>query len=447
MLTEANNKTLTQTAAGTPMGDLLRRYWYPIAATAELEEKATKRVRLLGENLVLYKDLGGRYGLVDRHCPHRRADLAFGFVEECGLRCHYHGWLFNEEGRCLEQPFDDTVDPSSRYKDKTPVKAYPVEAKAGLLWAYMGPKPAPLLPDWEPFNWKNGFVQIVFSSIPCNWFQGQENSIDPVHFEWMHANWGGVRLKGKIGPYGAKHVKVGFEEFDYGYVYKRVREDTDENNPLWSVGRVCLWPNCLFTGGHFEWRVPVDDENTLSVGWFFNRVPKDRDPYVQNSIPYWIGPVTDEKTGEWLTGGVMNQDFAAWIGQGAIADRSQEHLARSDRGITMIRNRFFEDMETIAKGGDPKAVIRDANINSSVPLPIVGRKLFIEGLTREQILKVNVSDNVSARRFVFQQGQPEHVKRAYEEAMGFKMEEDFAVSDALSGFGRDTVRPDGSPAA
>jgi 5,5'-dehydrodivanillate O-demethylase oxygenase subunit len=447
MLTEANNKTLTQTAAGTPMGDLLRRYWYPIAAVAELEEKATKRVRLLGENLVLYKDLRGRYGLVDRHCPHRRADMAFGFVEECGLRCHYHGWLFNEEGRCLEQPFDDTVDPSSRYKDKTPIKAYPVEAKAGLLWAYMGPKPAPLLPDWEPFTWKNGFVQIVFSAIPCNWFQCQENSIDPVHFEWMHANWGGVRLKGKIGPYGAKHVKVGFDEFDYGFVYKRIREDTDENNPLWSVGRVCLWPNCLFTGGHFEWRVPVDDENTLSVGWFFNRVPKDREPYVQNSIPYWIGPVTDEKTGEWLTGGVMNQDFAAWIGQGVIADRSQEHLARSDRGITMIRNRFFEDMETIAKGGDPKAVIRDAKINRSVPLPIVGRKLFIEGLTREEMLKVNVSDNVSPTRFVFQQGQPEHVKRAYEEAMGFTMEDGFAVSEALAGYARNKVRPDGSPAA
>src|ERR1700743_212561 len=109
MLTEANNTTLTQTGAGTPMGDLLRRYWYPIAAVGELEEKPTKRVRLLGENLVLYKDLGGRYGLVDRHCPLRRADMTFGSPEECGLRCHYHGWLFDETGKCIEQPFDDTV--------------------------------------------------------------------------------------------------------------------------------------------------------------------------------------------------------------------------------------------------------------------------------------------------------------------------------------------------
>ncbi len=445
MLTETSNKLLTQTGAGTPMGELLRRYWYPIAATAELEEKPTKRVQLLGEDLVLYKDLSGNYGLVGRHCPHRRADLAFGFPEECGLRCHYHGWLFNEQGQCLEQPFDDTADPQSRYKEKTPLLAYRVEPKAGLLWAYLGPSPKPLLPDWEPFTWKNGFVQIVFSKIPCNWLQGQENSIDPVHFEWMHANWA-ARLKGKKGIYGAKHLKVGFEEFEYGFVYKRVREDTDENNPLWSVGRVCLWPNCLFTGGHFEWRVPLDDENTLSVGWFFNRVPKDREPYRQNAIPYWHGPVTDEKTGEWLTDGVMNQDFAAWVGQGVIADRSQEHLGRSDRGIVMIRNRFLADIETVAKGGDPKAVIRDPKINQCVPLPIVGRKQFIEGFTRAQLMSSSVFDNVSPTRFVFQQGQPDWVKHAYEEAMGLKMEDDHAISDALSGFNR-TVRPDGSASA
>jgi 5,5'-dehydrodivanillate O-demethylase len=152
--------------------------------------------------------------------------------------------------------------------------------------------------------------------------------------------------------------------------------------------------------------------------------------------------VTDEK-GEWLTGGVMNQDFAAWVGQGAIADRTQEHLARSDRGITMIRNRFFEDIETIAKGGDTKAVIRDPKLNDSVQLPIVGKKQFIEGFTREQLLSSSVFDNVTPTRFVFQQGQPEAVKRAYEDAMGLKMDEDHALSDALSGINR-TVRPDGS---
>ena len=101
---------------------------------------------------------------------------------------------------------------------------------------------------------------------------------------------------------------------------------SDETSQLWTVGRVCLWPNALFTGNHFEWRVPIDDTNTLSVGWFFTRVPRDREPYVQNSIPYWYSPIIDEKTGRWITSHIMNQDFVGWVGQGAITDRKREHL-------------------------------------------------------------------------------------------------------------------------
>ena len=101
----------------------------------------------LGEDLVLYRDLGGRYGLVERQCPHRRADLAYGFVEECGLRCHYHGWLYDETGRCTAQPYEDIAHPEARLKDKVRLKAYPVQALGGLLWAYLGPQPAPLVPN------------------------------------------------------------------------------------------------------------------------------------------------------------------------------------------------------------------------------------------------------------------------------------------------------------
>src|SRR6185437_2355009 len=120
MLTAENNKILTETSAGTPMGDLLRRYWYPIAAVGELEERPTKRVRRLGENLVRYKDLGGRYGLVDRHCPHRRADMSLAHPEECGLPCHSPRSLFPEAPTCLEPPSADPPDPKSSYKDKPP---------------------------------------------------------------------------------------------------------------------------------------------------------------------------------------------------------------------------------------------------------------------------------------------------------------------------------------
>ena len=425
MMEAAVNEKLTRVGPGTPMGNLMRRYWQPIAAVAELDAHPTKPVRLLGEDLVLYKDLSGRYGLVERHCPHRRADLSYGMVEQCGLRCSYHGWQFDHEGRCIEQPFEETTNPESQYKDRIRINAYPVEAKRGLLWAYMGPQPAPLVPNWEPFTWGNGFVQIVFSEVPCNWLQCQENSIDPVHFEWLHDNWA-QRMRDRAGPavskpYSPKHLKLDFEEIDYGIVYKRVREGGDEKNPLWTVGRVCLWPNALFTGNHFEWRVPIDDTKTLSVGWFFNRVPKEREPYVQESIPSWTSPVIDPATGRNITSHIMNQDFVGWVGQGAIADRTKEHLGTSDRGVVMMRRRFLADLDRIAKGEEPKAIIRDRALNQCIQLPIIDREVFVNGLTRAEMAKREEQRrNATAAYqdgFLFLAGQPDVVRKAFDDAM------------------------------
>jgi 5,5'-dehydrodivanillate O-demethylase len=363
MLSAEENERLTRVGRGTPMGELMRRYWQPIAAVAQLDEHPTRPIRLMGEDLVLYRDTRGRYGLVDRHCAHRRADLAYGTVEDGGLRCHYHGWLYDEGGSCVEQPFEEVAHPEARFKDKICLTAYPVEAKAGLLWAYLGPAPAPLLPDWDLFS-EPGYKQIVFSELPCNWFQGQENSIDPVHFEWLHSNWSAAQ---RGGPRAPRHVRIGFTEFDWGFVYRRVREDTTEADDLWTVGRVCLWPNCLYTG-KFEWRVPVDDTHTLHVAWFNDPVPGP-EPFAQPRIPYWHGPIQDPVTGRWITSHVMNQDFVAWMGQGPIADRTKEHLGESDRGIILLRRRMLEEAVVVARGGDPKAVIRDPARNQRIPLP------------------------------------------------------------------------------
>ena len=423
MLGEETNRKLAQVGAGTPMGALLRRYWQPIGAVSEMARCPVKPVRLLGEDLVLYRDLSDGYGLLDRHCPHRRADLSYGYVEPRGLRCAYHGWLYDRDGTCLAQPFEDVLAPESRFKDKVCIKAYPVEAKAGLLWAYLGPPPAPLVPSWEPFTWPNGFRQIVLSEIPCNWFQCQENSIDPIHFEWQHDNWR-VRQTGATGPYTPTHVKIDFEEFAYGITYKRVREDTDEDHPLWTVGRNCLWPNALFTGDHFEWRVPIDDEATLSVGWFFNPVPRDRRPFQQDEIPCWHGPVKDETTGEWISSHVMNQDFIAWVGQGTLADRSKEHLGRSDRGVILMRRRFLADLERVARGEDPKAIVRDPKVNERIDLPVFGRDFLIDGPTREQLTDTTHPRTRSMLDFVFQAGQPPEVRAAYVEAMGLPADPD-----------------------
>ncbi|MCA1645070.1 MAG: Rieske 2Fe-2S domain-containing protein [Chloroflexi bacterium] len=367
MLKPEQNQALMEVGPGTLMGGLLRRYWTPFAAAAEMDKQTTKAVRLMGEDLVLYKDLSGNFGLVDRHCPHRRADLSYGWVEECGLRCNYHGWKFDHTGACIDQPFEEIAHPDAHFKDRITIKSYPVEARAGLLWAYMGPLPAPEVPIWEPFTWSNGFVQIVLSEIPCNWFQCQENSIDPVHFEWLHDTWG-------------------------------------------------QRSNCLFTGNHFEWRVPIDDGRTLSVGWFFDRVPEEMEPFRQERIPYWYGPVKDEQTGRWIESHVMNQDFIAWAGQGGVADRTQEHLGESDRGIILMRKRMLEEAEKVRAGGEAKGTIRDPKLARFVELPIVGRDFFLAGYSMRDV--GTGSPLRYPKNFVFQAGQPGQITEAYREAMG-----------------------------
>jgi 5,5'-dehydrodivanillate O-demethylase len=127
MLSQAQNDRLTRVGKGTPMGVPLRRYWHPVAASVELDERPTKAVRLFGEELVRYKDRSGVYGLIDQLCPHRRVDMSYGIPEEEGLRCMYHGWMFDETGQCVEQPFEETGHPDSRFKDKVRITAYPVE--------------------------------------------------------------------------------------------------------------------------------------------------------------------------------------------------------------------------------------------------------------------------------------------------------------------------------
>jgi len=423
MLSEEKNRLLTQVGPGTPMGGLLRRYWMPIAGVSEFDSRATKPIRLMGEDLVLYRDLQGRFGLVDRRCAHRRADMVLGVVEDEGLRCQYHGWRFDAAGTCVEQPFEDTAfpgDAQQRQKAGLSITAYPVETKGGLVWAYLGPQPAPLLPDWEAFSWPNGFAQIVLSEIPCNWFQCQENSIDPVHFEWMHEYWARRVRRGDMTR-SPRHLKVAFDEFEHGFTYRRTKEDSNEQDEAWTVGRVCLWPNGFFLGEHFEWRVPIDDEHTLSVTWKYVRVPQGREPYVQASIPTWEGPVFDAQ-GRWIDTHVMNQDFMAWVGQGTIADRTREHLSASDRGIAAIRKRFFDDLDTMARGGEPKGLIRDPARNQRVPLPMMDRHLVVDGHTPEAIMAWGRL-RAMYTTYVFQAGQPEWVRQQFAEAMGLPMTE------------------------
>ena len=248
MLSTAENERLTRVGPGTPMGELMRRYWQPIAVTSELSGRPTRPVRILGEDLVLYRDRSGTLGLIERYCPHRRVDLSYGIPEEHGLRCMYHGWMMDETGQCIEQPFEETVHPDGRFKEKVRVTAYPVQELGGLVWAYMGPAPVPLLPRWDLLVWDNVLRDIGVTVLPCNWLQCMENSLDPVHTEWLHVyltsavleSEGAIADRSEIAR--RTHQKIGFERYANGLVKKRVVEGTTEDDPEWTVGHPIIFP-------------------------------------------------------------------------------------------------------------------------------------------------------------------------------------------------------------
>ena len=365
MLTAEQNHKLTSIMPGTPMGELMRRYWHPIAAASELDEKPTKAVRILGEDLVLYKDKSGTIGLIDRFCPHRRVDLSYGIPEENGLRCMYHGWMMDETGQCVEQPFEETVRPAGRFKEKVKIAGYPVESMAGLVFAYMGPKPTPLIPRWEQLLWENAVRDIAITEIPCNWLQCQENSLDPVHVEWLHAYMGAYRNTDRIdlSQQGSsrKHQKIGFDEFEYGIIKRRLLQGKDETDDEWAEGHPVLFPNILLVGNEaratFQFRVPVDDENTLHISIYNYRGAPGAPIPNQVSVPYRYVPLKDED-GRYILDWTFNQDYMCWITQGSIAKREKETLGESDRGIILFRKQLRRNIEVMHDGGDPMNVFR-----------------------------------------------------------------------------------------
>jgi len=186
MLSVKENERLTRVGPGTPMGVLLRRYWHPVAASAALTENPVKLIKILGESLVLFRDRQGRLGLIGDTCPHRRISLLYGIPEEEGLRCPYHGWMFDCTGQCIEMPAEA---PESTFKNRVQIPGYPVAELGGLIFAYLGPPPAPLLPRWDLFVMDGVWRDIGVTTIPCNWLQCMENSLDPVHTEWLHGHY------------------------------------------------------------------------------------------------------------------------------------------------------------------------------------------------------------------------------------------------------------------
>jgi 5,5'-dehydrodivanillate O-demethylase len=367
MLSAEDNKLLTEVAADTRMGQLLRRYWHPIAASSQLDDKhPTRLIQILGEKLVLYKDKQGRLGLIDERCPHRRASMLYGIPEQEGLRCSYHGWLFNNAGRCLAQPYEQMEDPCSNFKDHVRIKSYPVRELGGLVFAYLGPAPAPELPAWDLLVTENLHRDIGFAVVPCNWLQIMENAADPVHAEWLHGHfanyvWERLGKPERIKPFPT-HKKIGFDLSEYGIIKRRVLEGETEEHENWKFGHSLVFPN-LQKGGGLQWRVPMDETRTLHV-WYYTYTPAEGTVVPKDApIPVFDVPVPaldEHGHPRWdVLDFTAGQDMVMWYTQGAVAERWKETLGRSDRGVIMYRNLLKANLEKLARGEEPMNVFRD----------------------------------------------------------------------------------------
>ena len=369
MLTPQENERLTRVGKGTPMGELQRRYWHPIAAIEELDKNFSKRVRLLGENLVLYRDRSGKLGLIEEFCPHRKASFYNGIPVEDGIRCSYHGWKFDGTGACLEQPNEPE---GSTFKDKVSIAGYPVEELGGMVWAYLGPLPAPVLPRWDGFDNDKAIRMVGWAHIPCNWLQIMENSVDPVHTEWQHGHYQEYweeKVTGNKYAISRKHLKIDFAEFEHGVYKRRLLAGSSEESDDWKVGHPVLFPNILAVGSgggkiwkmqSYQIRVPIDDENSMHYWYMAYEAPAGMDvpQHLLERVPlYQVHLVDDE--GEPIHTNIEAQDALAWIAQGRIADRSSEALGTTDKGVILFRKMLERELQKVEAGQDPMNVFRD----------------------------------------------------------------------------------------
>jgi 5,5'-dehydrodivanillate O-demethylase len=373
MLSEQENDILTRVGPGTPTGELLRRYWHPIAPASTLTaHNPKKRIRILGEDLVLFRDRSGRLGLVQEHCPHRGVSFYYGFVEDDGIRCAYHGWKFDCGGQCLDMPFEPENAP---LKSKVRAKAYPVEELSGLLFAYLGPDPAPLLPRYEPLVRRDVRRKIyILPMLECNWLQVMENSVDPTHTHYLH----GANMAARGSDEASFHYRK-IEAIDFvvrkeanwgGIVKKRVFGDVDIAS---NEGHPVIFPTILLLPPHphvmMHFRVPVDDTHTQIFRCQFTPTEDSREVQ-QSEIPVeHVKPFVGED-GEYHLTTFGSQDAMAWETQGAIANRSREILGASDRGIALYRRLLKEQLAILEKGGDPLGVIRDPALNGSISIAL-----------------------------------------------------------------------------
>ena len=360
------NAALTEVRRGTPMGELLRRYWHPVGLAGHATD-TPREVRVLAEDLVLFRDGQGRAGLVHARCCHRGTTLYNGKVEARGIRCCYHGWLFDVQGHCLEQPCEPDLVAKSRARSRQPW--YPVEERYGLIFAYMGP-PAkkPVLPKYECLDVLDDgeFIDADDTSIgsggaaiaPCNWLQHWENVLDAFHVPILHGTFSGTQFTEVMNKmpdvqwdYSELGVKtVSIRKLDDGRVMRRVSEV--------AMPTLRVVPN-PFVGkyGRVEslgWTLPIDDTHYRI--YTAGRV-KEKGVF----LPKGFGAATGRKWADMTPEQrrAAPGDWEAQIGQGPITLHSEERLTTSDRGIVLLRRLMQRQLDEIAEGRDPVGVSFD----------------------------------------------------------------------------------------
>jgi phthalate 4,5-dioxygenase len=387
MLTPQMNELLTRVGPGTRMGDLFRRYWLPALLTEEVPspDGPPVRVRLLGEDLVAFRDTTGQVGLVGAYCPHRRAPMFFGRNEECGLRCVYHGWKFDAAGNCVDMPSEP---PDSVFKTKVNIEAYPTWEAAGVVWAYLGPRAEmPPAPDYEWLRAPATHQRVSKTLEHANYLQALEGGIDTAHSSFVHNN--------EIGDAGRlksidMHPVLEVERTAYGFRYAGIR--TVGSGRRYVRAYHFLLPAMQMRAaflsksgqrrkdptvrGHI-W-VPVDDEWTLVYNWLCSADPdreitdefwtrhekaagRGTDDFIEGSYRLRRNLSNDYLIDRELqrtrtyTGiiGLNTQDYAVQEGMGPILDRSKEHLGSSDKAIIAARRLLREALDDIAEGRPP----------------------------------------------------------------------------------------------
>jgi len=364
MLSKEENELLTRVGPGTPAGEMLRRYWWPVGFTEHVKEKGRPvRTRLLGEDLVLFRDGNGRLGLLGLHCSHRGTSLEFGRVEDRGIRCCYHGWLYDVRGRCLEQPAEPE---DSRFKDRVQHPAYQAQEIGGFIFAYIGPEPAPLLPNYDLFLREDGEREVGAGHDYCNWLQRAENSVDQTHLVALHAS--------EYPHLALKRPVIGWERRDYGAkISMQVPGISKPKSSHWifpSHTRHTTARKGRKPDHAIRFRVPMDDTNTMTF-WlrFYPYGEEDRSkPFLLKTLGFENDQagVYERVDDGWWGVASHDQDRVAQESQGPIYDRTKEHLGASDQGVIMLRTMIKESIDAVRHGKDPVWVLRDSAQNETI---------------------------------------------------------------------------------